>query len=79
VLLVLTGAEVVVLGSASPVVVTDAVVVVGPAADVVVVVTGAGLHAPRKAAIARHRAAFLRERIGIPAGYVGEISRGRIQ
>jgi hypothetical protein len=78
-LVVLAGAEVVVLGSVTPVVVTADVVVVGLAVDVVVVVSGVELHAPRTAAMTRHSAAFLRERVSILAGYVGEISRGRIQ
>jgi hypothetical protein len=61
------------------VVATADVVVVGLAVEVVVVVSGAGLQAQRTAATARHSAVFLAERIGIPAGYVGGISRGRIQ
>jgi hypothetical protein len=76
---VLAEAEVVVPGSASPVVATADVVVVEPGVEVVVVVSGAGLQAQRTAATTRHSAAFLPERIGITAGYVGEISRGRTQ
>jgi hypothetical protein len=71
VLVVLSGAEVVVVGPGSPVVLVVADVVVVEAAGVVVVVgSDAGWHAPRAVATTKYKAAFLRARFRIQAGYV---------
>ena len=66
-LVVLSGAEVEVVGPGSPVVVLAADVVVEAGGVVVVVESDAGWHAPRAAAMTRHKAAFLRARLGIHA------------